>query len=348
MSDARLILINRLTNRGAGSSNVSMIAGILLLFLARLPAVAQEHQAPLDRACLEIHAQAQDLIQAGDPNRAEITLLAALKDPNFQPPACEAVVLADLAWVMLLSGRRAETEIFARRSLVILARIYSPDSPAHLHPLHSLGIAYLQQEKTGRARRVVERMKSLSLSRADERSLVHSMAMSLLVAEGRFKEAESECLDTLASYKEAGRMFSADFGSTQIVLAEIYLRLHRTVDAEHALLRGQQVLESAADTAVFDRLGALHVRASLRAAQSRWADSEQDLLQALTLAERENSVPPARIGILLDQYALVLRKMHRKREARAATARAVAFWRGHPELNQVVDVSSSIRPAGVR
>jgi hypothetical protein len=320
----------------------------LLLFLACLTAVAQEHQAPLDRTCLEIHARVQDYVQAGDPKRAEITLLVALEDRRFQPPACEAVVLADLAWVTLLSGRRTESETFARRSLVILARIYSPDSPAHLHPLHSLGIAYLQQEKTSQARRVVDRMKSLSLNRADERSLVHSMATSVLVAEGKFKEAETECLDTLASYQDAGRMFTADFGSTQIVLAGIYLRLHRTVDAEHALLLGEQVLDSVADTTPLDRLGALHVRAMLSAAQSRWADSEQDILQALYIAEWDKSVPPVRVGILLDQYALLLRKMHRKQEARVIGARAAAFWRGHSELNQVVDVSSSIRPAGVR
>jgi len=143
-------------------------------------------------------------------------------------------------------------------------------------------------------------------------------------------------------------MSTADFGSTQIVLAGIYLRLHQTVEAEHALLLGEQVLESVADTTPVDRLGAMHVRAMLRAAQSRWADSEQDILQALSIAERDKSVPPVRVGILLDQYALLLRKMHRKHEARAIGARAAAFWRGHPELNQIVDVSSSVQTTGVR
>ncbi|MGI9071086.1 MAG: hypothetical protein ACR2JB_07140 [Bryobacteraceae bacterium] len=56
------------------------------------------------------------------------------------------------------------------------------------------------------------------------------------------------------------------------------------------------------------------------------------------MIDREAHVDPAAVATLLANYAVALRKNHRKREARSIEARAAAL-RGNPAANALVDVT---------
>jgi hypothetical protein len=93
-----------------------------------------------------------------------------------------------------------------------------------------------------------------------------------------------------------------------------------------------------------DRIRLLHIRAALHARDGEWRESEQKYAQALAMAEQESRADPALLRSLLTNYAIVLRKTHRGREARSFEKRAAAL-RGYPATNALVDVTELLREA---
>ena len=87
-----------------------------------------------------------------------------------------------------------------------------------------------------------------------------------------------------------------------------------------------------------DRIKLLTVSAALHARQGEWREAEQDLSDAVSTADGEPQLTPAARAFLLANYAQVLRKNHRGREARLMEARAAAL-RGGGASDTVVDVS---------
>ena len=80
-----------------------------------------------------------------------------------------------------------------------------------------------------------------------------------------------------------------------------------------------------------------YTRAILHTKQGEWRDAEKDLREAIGLAA--GKPPDATFMVdLLDSYAVLLRKIHRGREARPFEARASALS-NHVQRGAVVDVS---------
>jgi hypothetical protein len=87
-----------------------------------------------------------------------------------------------------------------------------------------------------------------------------------------------------------------------------------------------------------DRIKTLHVRGVLLARQGAWRESEQELSEALAMADREPWVDSVALRSLLIAYAYVLRRNHHAREARSIEARAAGI-REDPARSAVVDVT---------
>ena len=87
-----------------------------------------------------------------------------------------------------------------------------------------------------------------------------------------------------------------------------------------------------------DRIKLLTSRAELHVRQGEWREAEADLGSAISTADRDTRLDPAVLKSLLANYAHVLRKNHRGREARTIEARAAAL-QTHGLTNGVVDIS---------
>ena len=70
-----------------------------------------------------------------------------------------------------------------------------------------------------------------------------------------------------------------------------------------------------------DLISFLGIRATLHIRLAQWSEAEGDLLHAISLADHERQMDPGIIEPLLTNYAVVLRKMHRRHEARRVEAR---------------------------
>jgi hypothetical protein len=74
-----------------------------------------------------------------------------------------------------------------------------------------------------------------------------------------------------------------------------------------------------------DRLRLLRVRAVLHARQGQWAESAHDFADALSIADREANIDLGTFWTVLAGYALVLRKIHHRHEARSIESRAASL-----------------------
>jgi tetratricopeptide (TPR) repeat protein len=304
-------------------------------------AVAQDvsRQAALDGGCIQLNRTVLDQLAGGQLEDAETALSAALASPANDPKEpCDWLILHNLAVVLGRSGRLAEAETLAERSIGILEKSHPPDDPVFLRPLQVLVSARFELRKMSKAREAFQRMQSIRAEGPEDRALVHGLAAALLKAEGRNREAELEYLKTLAAWEESGRGETADSASVLSGLGELYIADRRFEDAGRTLDRALAMFAAAADTVPTDRIKTLNCRALLRARLGKWPEAEQDLRSAVAMADREARLDPAEMESLLGNYAYVLRKDRRGKEAQAVEARAAAI-RAEAHTDAVVDVS---------
>jgi len=253
----------------------------------------------------------------------------------------------NLAAVLQVSGRLAEAEVMAERSVRTFDLSLPPDDPALLRPLHTLAAARFEQGKIARARETFKRMESIRTTRPDDRALVNAMAAALLEAQGKWPEAESHYSAAIQALKEAGRGDTADAGALLNGLGDVFIRERRMDAARQALNEALAIFEHAPDADPWDRIKVLYARGALCARQREWREAERDLANALSIADRESRADPMLLRSLLIDYATVLRKNHRPQDARLVERRISALGEAI-EDRDVVDVSSLLRPPKVR
>jgi hypothetical protein len=81
----------------------------------------------------------------------------------------------------------------------------------------------------------------------------------------------------------------------------------------------------------------LNARAAVHARQGEWREAEEKLRLAISIADGAGLSEPVALRSVLKNYAIVLRKNHRRREARVIESRASALPRD-PAAGAVVDV----------
>jgi tetratricopeptide (TPR) repeat protein len=322
-----------------------MRIGLLILYVfsalgARYTAAEDvARQAVPSAACIEFNQTVTNQVAGGRLEDAESALSAALADlANGSEPSCKWLTLHNLALVMALSGRLAEAEVLEKRSLKILEKSYPPDHPFLMRPLQSLTQIQFEQRKIAKTRETFQRLQSIPTELPEDRAMIHGLAAALLYAEGRYKESEVEYLKALGAWEEAGRGETTDVAAVLDGLATLYIADGRYREAGRTLDRALAILDSAKDAVPMDRIKLFRARAELHVRQGEWREAEADLGSAISTADRDTRMDPALLKSLLANYAHVLRKNHRGREARTIEARAAALKT--PELaNGVVDLS---------
>lgn len=98
------------------------------------------------------------------------------------------------------------------------------------------------------------------------------------------------------------------------------------------------MFQASRDTPDLDYVKLLSNSGVLHAHLGAWHDAAEDLSQAVVIAERAGTTPPGIMWPILTNYAHVLRKNHRRREAREVEQRIKAL---QPLLrsNQIIDVA---------
>jgi tetratricopeptide (TPR) repeat protein len=150
------------------------------------------------------------------------------------------------------------------------------------------------------------------------------MAASFLRAEGRRAEAEAEYLAAVRAWEEAGRGEAPEAAAILNSLGSLYIEEQRLDEAQQTLDRAFGIFSRAQDVPM-DGIKLLNDRSVLHARQGDWRQAEQDLRDALRTADRDRWVDPATLRSILTNYAHLLRRNHRKREARSIEARAAAL-----------------------
>jgi tetratricopeptide (TPR) repeat protein len=296
----------------------------------------------MDANCLALNQRVVTQAANGRLEEAEIELTAASGGGTPAEHACAGLILNNLANLMLISGRLALSEGFAARSIHLLELSFSTDDPALMSPLQILAAARYWNGEIGRSREAFKRMQSIRIERPEDRALLHGMAGSLLDKEGNRREAESEYLEALRAWEEAGLGGTANTGAIYNALGALYIKQQRHDEARRALDRALYIFTSAQDAVPWDRINLLYIRAGLHTQRSEWREAEQDLRDAVSMADRQLQLDPAALAPVLDGYAYVLRKNHRRREARSIEERAAALH-DQSTARAIVDATELLR-----
>lgn len=319
--------------------NIERLLAFVMWSLILAPAAAQdptEIKPPL--TCVEVNGEAIDQIATGQFKEAEGVLSAVVTRTNELGPLCAGLVLGNLAAAMRLSGRFAEAQGFAERSINVLDRSLGTDAPALLGPLHTLAAARLEQGNIGLARSAFQRMQRIHADRPADRALVHGIAATLLQMEGRLIAAEPEYFEALRALEEAGQGSGANAASMLLSLGSLYIDQGRLDEAGRMLERAMTIFDSAGDTVLLERIEVGYLRAALHARQREWQKAEEEMQSAIAMADRVNGLDPHYHAFLLANYAQLLRNNHQRGAARSIEARAAAF-RGKRSSGGVVDVT---------
>jgi tetratricopeptide (TPR) repeat protein len=320
--------------------------GALMLLTVVMPCLLAQPQLPqgqfsMDRDCLQLNHLVKTRVENAQLKEAEALLANAWKRASDeQQTDCAGVILSNLAVVMLSSGRLGEAGNFAEKAVSTFEKIHPTNDRILLRPLQLLSAARLERGDLGSARQAFRRMQRIPAETPDDRALVHGMAAMILALEFKDEQAETENLAAMTALEQAGKNQSAEFAVLLENLAALYARQKRFEDARQALDRAFAVFSAAKNTVPVDFIAFLNLRATLHVRFAEWPEAEADLTRALRLAHHEPHLDPLMSESLCRNYAVVLRKTHRAREARKLEAQAAAL-RTRPEA--VVDVTELAR-----
>jgi len=321
---------------------------LALMICALTPFCGAAWDDPVGSECADLNRAVLNKAANGKLAEAEADVKTAMANRNGElRPLCEGLMLHNLAALTLIAGSFAEAESLAGRSIAMLEPVLGPENTGLLRPVHVLFSARLEQGKIGRARESLLKMQRIRVANAEERALLHGSEAVLLQAEGRFGESELAFRSALADWRETGKSDAGEVASVLSGLASLYLAQDRLKEAADALEEARAVLNDAPEAAPSDHLKVLRLRAAVERRQGEWRRAGEDLEQAinLTLAQREPD--SGLLAALMRDYAEVLRREHRRREANAIEKKLAALPSVF-EANAVVDATQLRQSAASR
>jgi tetratricopeptide (TPR) repeat protein len=198
----------------------------------------------------------------------------------------KGAALTSQAIQFTLSGQLAEADSTAQLAIRLFERSCSPIDPVLIEPLNVLTSTRIHRGMLAKARESLARMKSIQADRPDQRALICEISATLLRAEGNWTEAEAEYFAANRALEEGGLADSASVGSVLKGLGVLYLQERRFDDARTALDRAIAIFNRARDTEPTDLINALNWRATLDVKRHNWDGAEQDLRDAVSIADR--------------------------------------------------------------
>jgi tetratricopeptide (TPR) repeat protein len=334
---------------GSGVEHMRFIWTAMLVAAWSVHAATDQPEVPrqaAEDACIELNQHVVSQAKEGRFVEAEQALSDALA-VNADRVSC---LCAGLAWTNLaalasFSGRSTDSERLALRSVAILEKVYPREDPVLLRPLFTLAAARVEQGKTAMARQTLGRMKLIRTERPADSALVHGIGASLLQLEGKAAEAIAEVLAALSDWEQAGRGGAVDAAAALTLLGTLYLQTQKWAEAQQVLDRAAEILNHSPETVTTDLIKLLFVQGVLRSERREWIQAERDFAAAIAIADREQHVDPATLRPIFASYVWVLRKNHRRVEARAFETRAAALGSGRAAVVDLSELGTKSKPS---
>jgi tetratricopeptide (TPR) repeat protein len=279
-----------------------------------------------DAACFTLKQQVAAEIERAHLAEAEAAVNAALASGDGDAlAACLWPAIYDLANASAVAGRLEPAERLAERALRMIDKLYRPADPVRFRVVELLWAVQYQQQKFSRARQTFRVLQSLDIVDPEVRLGLYRTAAAQLQNDGLFPDAEIEYRKALSVAEEAGAG-----GKTEVIvlhsrLAALYVVQDRAQEARLALEAALSIANSAATAVPRDLVNILMVRAAMYGRQGEWLAAASDFSSAVALSERGAPLDPGQHKFLLRNYAFVLRKLNRKKEAQAVEDLAAAI-----------------------
>ena len=225
------------------------------------------------------------------------------------------IELAHQASLSSLEGRPGEAEALAERSFALLKDV-APPSPLWLDPLQTLAAAQLDQQKIGKARETVRRMRELPTSRPEDRARVEGTAGALEQITGSPDRAETHFRNAWAAWQQAGKADSAE-ASTVLIASARSTPTRAATPRPNNVDRALAALNASRNGTRLDRIKLWNNRAVLYGRQSKWRAAESEMRAAVVAAGSDPPLDPLYLATLLSNFAQILRGNHHGAEARA-------------------------------
>ena len=329
----------------------SRLLALFAPFVAIWPAVAQDttpHFKVAD-ACSALNRKILDLVANGRLAESDAALSEALlgREEGDQKPSCLWLILHNRAAIIALSGRLAEAEVLTEQSLSIMDGLFSTGDPARLPPLYVLWSVQSQQEKWGRARQTFRKMQLLRLDSPRDQATFYGAAAAQLQVEGKIREAETQFLKAIDAWNRLGSGETCYVATLLTDLGKLQLLEGRYAEAGQSLHRALTIVQSARDAVPMDWINVFFMQAALYARQGKWQAAAEKQGAALALADRDARLDPPRRKLMMANFAYILRKARRAKEAKSIEALAAAI-QGSASTMGLVDVTELVDHAKTR
>ena len=183
---------------------------------------------------------------------------------------CAGVLFSARAAALAVSGRMADAELDAERSLAILEKRYPGDHPILFRVLHTLAIARFELGKTRTAWQAYRRLAVVRSEGPQDRALVHATAAWILDSARKLPEAVAEYGKELSDMAEAGLESSADSAALRVSRARAFVDERQFDSARQELDRATAILTTARDVVPMDRIVLQQARGRLHARRREW------------------------------------------------------------------------------
>lgn len=301
--------------------------------------------------------RAETLKQERDFSAAEAVLLSTLQEARRDTPSDPriGVALNNLGSVYLVQGKYLDAEKSLEESLPILERAMGSN---HVYlaqtVLHNLGTVYVESGQYAKAERVLRRALSITNATGGNAKTLATIEGSLGVVYvrcSRYDEAKPLLEDALTHEREALGPEHAGVAAALNNLAALHFKTGNTEGALSASREALKILESQAAAPPAELARILNNLGLLCTQAGSFAEAERYYRKGLAIAEPALGADHPLVGTLLEGYGDLLRRMHRKSEAKAAERRAKTILARNAQDNAMgltVDARSLVEPTSAR
>jgi tetratricopeptide (TPR) repeat protein len=266
-------------------------------------------------------------------------------------PADAIIHWNDVATQLQEKGRFREAREAYQRA--IEATENSPVLPAtRLRLQLNLASLYLEERAYTDADQLIRAAESQAqgISRDNpELARLFNVAGTLRLIEGKLSSAEQKYREALAILDQARPEHTNELASALLNIASVQMRQGNYLEARGSFDRGIALLEASAETPKSQLIRALASRSTLEYLAKNWKDAERAAARALAMAETQYGSESPVVGEVLQNYALILDRLRRGKEARSYRRRARSLMsNGQSAFRPLIDITeleASDRPA---
>jgi tetratricopeptide (TPR) repeat protein len=305
---------------------------VLKLSIERAEAERPANLHHLDSALLDLAGFFND---RGRYREAEPLYLrsCSINEKLYGPSSLEtARSLARLGALLHAELRFDEAEVASRKAAEMIQSLSGPDSIDSAYAMANLAVALADQGRYARAEPTLRRSLFLirrSIPEPDAKAVAvieENLAMVYL-RQGEFLNAEPLLEDAVRTFGSLKPVDSLAHANACAGLAELLVAERRWTEAAALIEQAYRVALASQNEDHPWLAGILHIKASVEAHSGNLREAALDMKRCIELLETRAGPQSARLADMLDDDAVILRRLGRSPEARADRTRAKAIRR---------------------